>query len=47
VSTKKIKKLKITKDGIHGGKNRQILDGEGKPMGVLDAMREEQRLKGN
>jgi len=41
---KKPKKLKISKDGIHGGKNRQLLDTDGKAMSTLDAIREEHRM---
>mmetsp|Transcript_3185 Transcript_3185/g.4852 ORF Transcript_3185/g.4852 Transcript_3185/m.4852 type:complete len:316 (-) Transcript_3185:171-1118(-) len=37
---------KITKDGIFGGKNRQILDVEGKPLDEIAALREQERLEG-
>jgi len=43
----KHKLRKITKDGPFNGKNRQILDADGKPLSSLDAMKEEQRLGGN
>lgn len=42
INSKKLKKITI--DGPFGGKNREILDGEGKPMESLEAFKEEQRL---
>lgn len=44
-SKKKIKK--ITKDGPFGGKNRQILDGDGKALDAIEALKEENRIGGN
>ena len=37
----KHKLRKITKDGPFGGKNRQMLDGDGKALSSLDALKEE------
>lgn len=42
LNSKKLKR--ITTDGPFGGKNREILDGEGKPMDQMEAFKEEQRL---
>jgi hypothetical protein len=39
ISSKKLKK--ITTDGPFGGKNREMLDGYGKPLESLEAFKEE------
>lgn len=40
-------KNKINVDGHFGGKNRQMLDKDGKALDDIQALREDQRLKGN
>lgn len=43
----KSKLRKITVDGPFGGRNRQILDADGKPMTGIEALKESQRLDEN
>ena len=45
INPKKLKKIK--KDGHFDGKNRQVLDGEGKPLSDIEAMKLENRLRGD